>query len=169
LQGRQEGLSTSLGSTEEIKVRFFQGAEGSPNSLRAAGQPKMTHAQAPLLPATAAGKLLKSSTGHHTSFTCRDGRLLAGLSDEDLQATDLTCECASQQINHSISYLPQMISVIWDPDPHVPSPENAAAESLLFLHAQQAKANPGVCRSTHSSEPEIFRCERTPSSQSLCY
>ncbi|KAJ7921490.1 hypothetical protein B0H13DRAFT_2416057 [Mycena leptocephala] len=45
--------------------------------------------------------------------------LLAGLSDEDLQATDLTCD------------------VIWDPDPHVLSPENAAAESLLFTHSRQ--------------------------------
>jgi hypothetical protein len=163
LQGRQKGLSTSLGSTEESKVRFFQGAEGSPNSLRAAGQPKMPHAQAPLLPGTA-GQLLKSSIEYYTSFTCRDGCLLAGLSDEDLQATDLTCECASRQINHLINYLPQMISVIWDPDPHVLSPENAAAESLLFLHAQQAKANPGVCQPTHSSEPEKSRCEHAPSS-----
>jgi hypothetical protein len=159
VQGRQKGLSTSLGSTEESKVHFFQGAEGSPNSLRAAGQPKMPHAQAPLLSGTA-GQLLKSSIEYYTSFTCRDGRLLAGLSDEDLQATDLTCECASRQIN----YLPQMISVIWDPDPHLPSPENAAAESLLFLHAQQAKANPGVCRPTYSSEPEKSRCEHAPSS-----
>ncbi|KAJ7898038.1 hypothetical protein B0H13DRAFT_1884430 [Mycena leptocephala] len=75
-------------------------------------------------------------TGSPFARNSRDGCLLAGLSDEDLQATDLTCD------------------VIWDPDPHVLSPENAAAESLLFLHAQQAKANPGVCQPTHSSEPE---------------
>ncbi|KAJ7839771.1 hypothetical protein B0H13DRAFT_2287273 [Mycena leptocephala] len=91
-EGCQEGLSTSLGSTEEIKKvpQLIESCRSTKDDPRA-GSP----------------------------FACNSRCLLAGLSDEDLQATDLTCD------------------VIWDPDPHVLSPENAAAESLLFTHNRQ--------------------------------